>query len=404
MTDFRKLQESLFKVISDYTPIHGARTAISSQLKDAYFALPRHQFVDQFKLIDDSRLRSSGEDGSLEQIYSNQPLMYVRGDGTTLHASNSEPAFILHLLSLLDVQPGQSVLEIGCGTGWLLALISRLTGEQGRAVGVELESVLGLKAQRNLSRLGINNVEVLIQDGNTAVFDQKFDRVIFTASTYFLPKFLWAAVAEGGRVVIPIRGKGPAEEAFVLQKSGNTLRSITARLCRFVPMSPSGSIGSDPSGVKQFPQRSFERMLASDSTSRPYPVGEGTMEQQAYRALPLSAFLSKTEPRFQVFAPRVPFEPSPLNDILFGASPSLALTITDEENESLAIWRAGSLVSFNNSSAADAFVRNYEEWSSLGRPLGSDFGLVISREEQDVQAPNSWKESRGADVFNWYLH
>lgn len=404
MTDFRELQEALFKVIVDYKPIHGAPTEITPELKDAYFQLPRHQFVERFKLINDTRLRTLEAEGSLEQIYSNQPLMYVRDDGTTLHASNSEPAFILHLLSLLDVKQGQSVLEIGSGTGWLLALISRLVGKQGSALGVELEPVLGLQAQRNLSRLGIDNAQVLIQDGNTAVFDRKFDRVIFTASTYFIPNFIWEAVVDGGQIVIPIRGKGPAEEAFVLQKSQNTLRSVTARLCRFVPMSPSSSIDSDPSGVKQSLQPPFEKLLAKDWTSRPFPVGEGPMEQQAYRALPLSAFLSKTEPRFQVFAPPVPFEASAVNDRLFGGAPSLALTITDEVNESLAVWRAGSLASFNNPSAAEAFETGFEEWRSLGRPLGSDFGVVISRQEQEIQVSKNWKERRGADIFHWYLH
>lgn len=403
MSDYRELQENLFKVIADYRPIRGAPTPISSDLKNAYFSLPRHEFVNQFKLLNDPRLRSFEEEGSLEEIYSNQPLMYVREDGSTLHASNSEPAFILHLLSLLDVRPGQSVLEIGCGTGWLLALISRLVGKNGHALGVELEAVLGLQAQQNLSRLGISNAEVLIQDGNTATFGQKFDRIIFTASTYFIPDFVWDAIAEDGKIVVPLRGRGPTEEAYVLQKSGKFLQSIAARLCRFVPMSPSSSIGSDPSGFQKSLPPSLRAILVSDWTSRPFLVGEGSIEQQSYRALPLSAFLSKTEPRFQVFAPPNPFEPSDINDRLFGKFPSLALTITDEAEESLAIWRAGSLASFNNPYAAKAFETDFEEWLSLGRPLGSDFGVVISREEHDIAAPKSWKERRGGDVFHWYL-
>ncbi|MBZ5763711.1 methyltransferase domain-containing protein [Rhizobium sp. VS19-DR104.2] len=404
MTVVRQLQEDLFKAISGYKPIHGEPTEISHELKNAYFDLPRHEFIDRFKLINDSSLRSSTDEGSMEQIYSNQPLMYVRGDGSTLHASNSEPAFILHLLSLLDVKPGQTVLEIGCGTGWLLALISRLIGQEGRAVGVEIEPILGSKAQQNLSRLGINNAEVLIQDGNTSEFDQKFDRVIFTASTYFLPEFLWNAVADGGKVVVPFRGKGPAEEAFVLQKSGEEFRSIAARLCRFVPMSPSSFGGVDPSGMKQLLPPTLEKLLAHEGKSRPFLVGDGTVEQQAYRALPLTAFLSKIEPQFEVFAPTVPFQPSPLNDKLFGGSPSLALTIMDEREESLAVWRAGSLITFNNRSAAETFERDFDEWCALGKPLGSNFSVVISRQEQGIEAKRLWKERRGLDVFHWYLH
>src|SRR3954452_4228056 len=53
--------------------------------------------------------------------------------------TNSQPRTVEAMLRLLDVKPGQKVLDVGCGSGWTTALLARLTGPRGRVLGVELE-------------------------------------------------------------------------------------------------------------------------------------------------------------------------------------------------------------------------------------------------------------------------
>lgn len=137
----REKQKKLFEIIADYTPIRGRKIPLADEVRQAFMEVPRHKFVRQFRLVGESdhiTPRSVDDIGALDLIYSNQPLMYVDSAGRTLPASNSEPAFILHLLAMLDLRSGQRVLEIGCGTGWLLSIIAHLIGRTGEVIGIEI--------------------------------------------------------------------------------------------------------------------------------------------------------------------------------------------------------------------------------------------------------------------------
>src|SRR4051812_5091413 len=68
--------------------------------------------------------------------------------------TNSQPSTVAAMLRLLDVQPGQKVLDVGCGSGWTTALLARLTGPTGRVLGVELEPELVEFGTENLDRMG----------------------------------------------------------------------------------------------------------------------------------------------------------------------------------------------------------------------------------------------------------
>jgi len=59
------------------------------------------------------------------------------------------------MLALLDVRPGQRVLDVGAGSGWTTALLARLVGPTGRVVGVELEPRLAEWGAQNLARAGM---------------------------------------------------------------------------------------------------------------------------------------------------------------------------------------------------------------------------------------------------------
>ena len=116
---------------------------------------------------------------------------------------------MLWLLDRLELRPGQRVLEIGSGSGWLAAVMARLVGKDGHVTGIELIPELAAQSQADLTRLGIGNVSVFAADGAEGhVAGVPFDRVMITAASWDLPAVLFDQVAEGGRLLVPVELRG----------------------------------------------------------------------------------------------------------------------------------------------------------------------------------------------------
>lgn len=120
----------------------------------------------------------------------------------------SQPTTIAIMLEMLDVKKGMKVLEVGSGSGYVLALLSELTGEEGRVFGIEIDPVFKERAEENLKMHGglpSKNVKVFLGDGNEGLPDEKpFDRILISASSSFVPKSLIDQLKEGGIIVAPI--------------------------------------------------------------------------------------------------------------------------------------------------------------------------------------------------------
>jgi protein-L-isoaspartate O-methyltransferase len=163
----------------------GEPDGLPAPLRDAVAATPRHRFVHRFRLGDDSPpLLDFDADPSafLATVYSDQVLRHAGPAGEPLASSNSQPSYILWLLHLLDLRPGQHVLEIGSGSGWLAAIMARLVGSTGHITD---------QSRADLAAMGIENITISTQDGTQARFDQApFDRVMITAGTWSPPATL----------------------------------------------------------------------------------------------------------------------------------------------------------------------------------------------------------------------
>jgi protein-L-isoaspartate(D-aspartate) O-methyltransferase len=124
-------------------------------------------FVHRFRLggdrIDEGSLRENDADptGQLADIYSDAVMIHVDAAGERLPSTNSQPSYVLWLLDQLDPRPGQRLLEIGSGSGWLAAVMAELVGKGGRVTGMEIIPELAAQSQADLRRLGIDNVSVL---------------------------------------------------------------------------------------------------------------------------------------------------------------------------------------------------------------------------------------------------
>jgi protein-L-isoaspartate(D-aspartate) O-methyltransferase len=162
-----------------------ARGVDDPRVLSAMREVPRHRFVPE-----PLRAKAYG-DHSL-------PI----GHGQTI----SQPSVVGLMTQRLAVQPGQKVLEIGTGSGYQAAVLSRLA----RTVySLERIDELARSAAQTLSELGYQNISVKAFDGTYGYpAAAPFDRIIITAGTAEIPETLLAQLAVGGRLVAPV---GPAE-------------------------------------------------------------------------------------------------------------------------------------------------------------------------------------------------
>ena len=171
------------------------------------------------------------------------PLAYAdRPLDIGLRQSISQPFIVALMTHLLQVQPGDRVLEIGTGSGYQAAVLSVLARE---VYSVEILAPLGAKAAETLSRLGYANVAVRIGDGYQGWEEHApYDRIMVTAAPDHVPPALIAQLKPGGRLVIPLgpSGTGPqAQDLMLIEKAADGTTTNTSIIpVRFVPLTRDG--------------------------------------------------------------------------------------------------------------------------------------------------------------------
>lgn len=122
--------------------------------------------------------------------------------------TNSQPRTVDDMLRLLDVRPGQRVLDVGAGSGWTTALLAHLVGPTGVVQGLELEPELVAFGGANLARTGRGWATIraaipgVLGDPDGA----PWDRILVSAMAQVLPTALVEQLADDGVLVVPADG------------------------------------------------------------------------------------------------------------------------------------------------------------------------------------------------------
>lgn len=214
MENYKTLQDELIKKTRRYSEI-------SDEIVEAFYKYPRHQFIP-------SRF-------SLEEAYADTPLPLFQKKSQ--RSTISQPSFVLYLLQLLDLHPGQKVFEIGAGSGWNAALMSSIVGEQGCVVTMEIIPEVARSAKIAIDNHGIKNVHVIIGDaGEGWAPESPYDRIIFTAAAVKMPAFVDRQLKDGGKVLFVQEGTWGVDEIQLLEKRDGSFKCELRVPCHFVPM------------------------------------------------------------------------------------------------------------------------------------------------------------------------
>jgi len=208
----------------EYTRQLIGKDAFDPRVMDAVQQVPRHEFVP-------ADLR--------ELAYDNGPLPI--GAGQTI----SQPYIVALMTDLLAPQAEDVVLEVGTGSGYQAAILSRLVRQ---VYSIEIVDTLAGAARERLQRLGYRNVEVRAADGYHGWPEHApFDGIIITAAVPGIPEPLIDQLRPGGRLVTPIGQPHAPQELILLEKTpdGHVHRKDVLGVA-FVPLTRKGPASESP--------------------------------------------------------------------------------------------------------------------------------------------------------------
>ena len=208
MTDYRAEREAM---VERHLRRRGIR---EPHILEAFLKVPREAFIS---------------DEYAHLAYGDHPLPIEAGQ------TISQPYIVGLMIQAAEIEPGDTVLEVGAGSGYAAAVISRIAG---RVIGIERQHELVEVARERIKRLGYDNVEIVEGDGTKGwPAASPYEAILAAASGSHVPPPLIEQLAPGGRLVMPLGDPSWVQELVKVTKQPNgTLQTENLGGVRFVPL------------------------------------------------------------------------------------------------------------------------------------------------------------------------
>ena len=190
-----------------------ARGIVDHRVIDAMLTIPRHLFV---------------EAGLQSHAYGDASLPI--GEKQTI----SQPYMVAAMTAALELQGDERILEIGTGSGYQTAILSKLVK---RVYSIERIAVLAGRARKILDQLQLSNINIKIGDGTVGWKDQApFSGILVAAGSPDVPQKYLDQLDIGGKLVLPVGDKEEQILIRIIRKNENHFEREQLMGCRFVPL------------------------------------------------------------------------------------------------------------------------------------------------------------------------
>ncbi|MBI5621563.1 protein-L-isoaspartate O-methyltransferase [Candidatus Falkowbacteria bacterium] len=187
--------------------------------------------IEAFQAIDRADFVPATVRDSAEENY---PLPI--GEGQTI----SQPLTVALMLELLQPQPGNSVLDVGSGSGWTTALLAQMVGQRGKVFAIERQRRLKTFGEGNAEKYGFvtsGRAVFLLGDGSRGLpAAAPFDRILVSAAALQVPPALIQQLTVTGRLVLPIDNPSEQGLELIIKQKNNTIKVEKIPGFVFVPL------------------------------------------------------------------------------------------------------------------------------------------------------------------------
>lgn len=189
-----------------------ARGINDKNILSAFLEIPREYFVSQ---------------SYKNEAYMDMPLPI--GEGQTI----SQPFTTAFMTQLLELKGEEKILEIGAGSGYSSAILSKLCK---KVYSIEIIPILAIKAREVIKRLKIANVEIRVSDGSVGLREYApYDAIVVTAAAPEVPAPLINQLSKGGKLVVPV-GASMSQQMLRIVKDESGVKIESHGGFRFVPL------------------------------------------------------------------------------------------------------------------------------------------------------------------------